>query len=310
MKRYFGLIVAIVALGAIGVFGVRKYRTLETGSKRDAFSHRLVSQWFERSPWVNSIPDPIAYQGEVKNLLVWYFKEVEDGRTQFGGSPKFDDYLAELQAKAANVPKGMTSAEKDSQRKAVYEFTKKSFDLLRSKSYAPFWTGTDRGIRLDILSADTATIGGSQKIFMPLILWGFPRASRVDDEGVLTEKSSAVFRFEWKLYDAKDKLIATMPGEGGPDNRVDWPERYISQFPPGLLLGSYAIDLLPKEVKRIEISFDISGQAMTGGSVLVHYEWKLEAPAAWKLREGQSWEGATEATRSEEEINPKASETK
>jgi hypothetical protein len=139
---------------------------------------------------------------------------------------------------------------------------------------------------------------------MPIVVWGLPRDERVDDKGIHRVTCNASFRFNWKLYDAKGKLLGEMPGEGGPDSRVDWPERFIKFFPPVTLLGHYDIEKLPAEVKNVEITFTISARSPTGGDMNLQYVWKLEPPVAWKLNSGETWKGAQESIRPEEEINP------
>ncbi|HZN93537.1 MAG TPA: hypothetical protein VFB81_12575, partial [Myxococcales bacterium] len=78
--------------------------------------------------------------------------------------------------------------------------------------------------------------------------------------------------------------------------KVDWPERYIAEFPPQMILGHYDLDLLPAEVKNMEITFKVSSRASTGGEAVANFVWKLETPGEWKLKPGEKWEGASETT--------------
>ena len=73
-----------------------------------------------------------------------------------------------------------------------------------------------------------------------------------------------------------------------------------------MVLGHYDIDLLPAETKNVEIVFNISSHAPSGGEVSSQFTWKLETPAEWKLRPGETWKDAQESVRSKEEIEPSA----
>lgn len=300
MRRYIWVIVVLIAIGGGTVWGVSKYRRVVTEAAVEKSLARLRGDYLERASWLRSNPDATAYRDEIGNLFSWYFKGVAEHIRKFGGSGKFDEYLTELEAKSGGKRGESEKAVAD--RKANYAATQKVFASFKDRTYAPFWTGTDKGIRLDIVSADAETVDAKKQIVLPVVLWGFPRDDKTDDNGVRRVVSNANFKFNWKLFDKDDKLIGEIPGEGGPSGRIDWPERYNSFFPPGLLLGSFALDLLPPEVKRAEITFTVSGSALTGGSIAANFEWKLEVPKAWKLEPGAQWEGATDSTRTEEEI--------
>lgn len=308
MKRYFGIIVAIVGVTAAIIWTMRKWDAKTAEAGRELNAARLRGDYLERAAWLRNVPDQKAYIDENQNFMRWYFKEVTEHLNKHGGNREFDDYLKELDAKAAKAKDD--SGGKIEEKKAVYEYTRKIFDSLKKGDYAPWWTATNKGIRLDILSADTQRVGPDEQIHMPVVVWGLPREERVDDRGTRRVTVNASFRFNWKIFDEKEKLIAEIPGEGGPDSRVEWPDRYVKFFPPMVLIGHYNIDKLPGEAKTVEIVWTISGRSPTGGDVLAEYTWKGEVPAAWKLAPGEGWKGATESVRPEEEIDPNAGKKK
>jgi hypothetical protein len=39
---------------------------------------------------------------------------------------------------------------------------------------------------------------------------------------------------------------------------------------------------------------------------VANFVWKIDAPAEWKLKPGEKWEGAEESVRPAEEIDPAA----
>ncbi len=311
MKRYFGIIVAVLGVSAGIVFAMRKWDEKTAISARELDAARIRAEYLERAAWLRNVPEQKAYIDENQNFMGWYFKEVTAHLNKHGGSREFDDYLKELDARAAKNTKDDDGGGKTEEKKAVYAYTKKVFDSLRKQGdYTPWWSATDKGIRFDIVSADTIRMGPDEKIHMPVVVWGLPRDSRTDDKNVTHVKVNASFRFNWKLFDEKQKLIAEIPGEGGPDQRVDWPDRFVKFFPPMVVLGQYDIDKLPAETKTAEIVWSISARSPTGGDINVNFEWKGEVPAAWKLAAGEGWKGAQDSIRPEEEIDPNAGKKK
>jgi hypothetical protein len=222
---------------------------------------------------------------------------VTDYQNKYGGNRNFDDYLTELDAREGKSGKDM------SDKKAVYDYTKGVFDLMKGGQYQPVWSATDKGMRLDVLSTKEESAPDGRKIRYRLVLWGPQRQMREDNK-IRKMQTSASWTVSWKLTDEKGKLIGEMNAAGDPSMKVDWPERYISWFPPQMLIGHYDVDLLPANTKTVEITFNVASHSPTGGDGLAAFNWKLDAPAEWKLHEGEEWKGAVESVRPEEEIDP------
>ncbi len=304
MTRYFGIVVAVVIILVAAVWTTRKIESKQLEIQREAAASKIQREYLERIASARSNPDPQNYKSEIQNLLRSYFRDLGEFNTRFGGNKNFDEYLDELEGRGG---KGSgKSQEKGAEKKAAYEYTRKVFEMMRGGNYSPLYTFTDRGIRLDILSASTQRVGADDKIHLPLVVWGLPREERADERGIKRVVTSGGFKFNWKIYDEKQKLLAEMPGEGGPDGRIDWPDRYIKAFPSMVVLGHYDVDKLPPEAKTAEITFTISARSPAGGDVTSNLVWKLDVPAEWKLGAGQAWKGAQDSVRSQEEIDSKA----
>ncbi|MCU0698591.1 MAG: hypothetical protein MUC96_18980 [Myxococcaceae bacterium] len=305
MKRYFGIIVAVVFVIVAIVFTMRKWEEKTTETKRELAAAKLRQEYLERVAWIRNVPGQKAYNDEVNTFLRWYFKEVNEHVNEFRLNRNFDDYLLELEEKTGKKSQfteyesGPTK-DRSADKKAAYEATRKLWDTMKGGSYSAWWTATSNGVRLDILSADSK----GDQIHMPVVAWGLPREERVDDKKVRRVVTNGNFKFNWKLFDEKGKLIAEIPGDGGPNGRVDWPERYMKFFPSMVVFGSYDIDKLPPETKTAEISWTISARSPSGGDINANYLWKGEVPADWKLAPGETWKGAQESIRPEEEIDP------
>lgn len=311
MKRYFGVILAMGFVIAGIFFAYTKYDAKTVESARELNAARIKTEYLERVPWIRVNPDEKSYKAEVGDFLRWYFKEVNEHQNKYGGSKKHDEYLTEIEERAAKSSKG---ADRVEERKATYEYVKKTFDLMKGGTYEPIWTGTDKGIRWDLLSTGKVVSGGEDKIRYQLVVWGLPRVERTDDKNVKRVSATANFHINWKFFDEKGKLLGEMNADGDPANRIDWPERYVRWFPPGVVIGHYDVDLIPSEVpqekgkpaqvKSTEITFRIDSRSPTGGDIGASYSWKLDVPAEWKLGAGAEWKGAQESIRPEEEIDP------
>jgi hypothetical protein len=297
VKRYFGVIVIIAGVLLASVMSYRSVSAKAKTAQREADAQRIQAEYLERVGWMRTNPNDAAYRDELKPFFKAYFDQVDTHLTQFGGNKKFDGYLEELEKRAET---GKDDRAQD--RKAYYEYTRKQFDSLREGKYSPVWTATDKGMRLDVVSSDVIMVMGKPQVRLQLALWGAQRAMK-DDGKVKKMLTSATFNTVWKLTDAKGKLLGEMRG-GDPAMKVDFPERYVAQFPPQMVLGHYDLDLMPNEVAKLEMTISVASRSASGGDATANYVWKLDVPSEWKLGAGEMWEGATQEERPEEEIDP------
>ena len=303
MKRYFGVIVLIAGLLLASVMSYRNASAKAKEAQQQADAQRIQAEYLERVGWMRVNPSDTAYREELKPFFRAYFEQVDTHLTQFGGNKQFDGYLEELEKRSESG-----KDERAGDKKAFYEYTRKQFDSLREGKYSPVWTATDKGMRLDVVSSDVVMVMGRPQVRLQLALWGAQRS--VKDEGKVKKMlTSASFATMWKLTDAKGKLLGEMRG-GDPAMKVDFPERYIPQFPPQMVLGHYDLDLMPSEVSNMEMTITVSSRSMSGGDAAATYVWKLDVPSDWKLGAGETWEGATQEERPEEEIDPSKSAKK
>jgi hypothetical protein len=316
MNRNLGIVLLLVVLffSAAGVVGYRRAKQAQAQSAKEVAALRLRAEALERAGWIRNNPDPDAYKNEVKGYLRWYFEQVSSQHARYGGNPAFDDYLKDIDAKAKALAEAELPQLPDGRprgpmanpvnRKAFWEWEKAMFDRMRTGKYSPVLTGTDKGIRLDLVSADVVMVGNKPKIRFPLVLWGAQRETREDERtGVKRVLTWAEFLTTFRLLDDKGKLYGEM-STGNPGMRNDYPERLIAEFPPQTVLGQYELEPVPANVSTMEMLVSVRSHAPTGGDISAQYSWKLPVPDDWKLKPGEKWEGATETIRSEEEIDP------
>ncbi|HYO52757.1 hypothetical protein [Archangium sp.] len=295
MKRYFGLIVLIVGIliAVVTTYRGASARALE--AQREADFTRIQKEYLERVGWMRTNPDEGSYRQELAPFFKTYFEQVGSHQNRYKLSKEFDAYLVELEKRA-------DKDERAADRKAFYDYTRKVFDQMREGRYKPQWTATDKGMRLDVVSSDVVKVLDKPQVRLQLVLWGAQREERTDGK-VKKMVTSASFKTQWKLTDEKGKLVGEMTGED-PSMKVDFPERFIAEFPPQMVLGHYDMDQVPSEVKKMEITFNVSSRASSGGEATATYVWKLDVPSEWRLGAGQTWEGAEVSERPEEEIDP------
>jgi hypothetical protein len=295
VKRYFGLIVLIVGIISAGVVTSRSASTRADEAQRQADFTRIQKDYLERVGWLRTNPDEGSYRQEISPFFKTYFEQVSSHQSRYKLSKNFDAYLDELDKRG-------DKDERAQDKKAFYDYTRKVFDQMREGRYKPVWTATDKGMRLDVLSSDVVMVLNKPQVRLQLVLWGAQREERQDGK-VKKMVTSASFKTQWKLTDEKGKLIGEMTGED-PSMKVDFPERFIAEFPPQMVLGHYDMDLIPNEVKKMEITFNVSSRAASGGDAAATYLWKLDVPSEWRLGAGEKWEGAEVTERAEEEIDP------
>ena len=314
------LLLVVVGFSASTVIQYRRGQELKERAAKEEAALRLRAETLERMGWLRSNPDPDAYRNEVKSFFRWYFEQVSAQRAKFGGSAGFDEYLKELEQKAKvaaeaelpQLPDGRPRGPMANpvNRKAFWEWEKAMFDRMRTGKYTPVLTGTDKGLRLDVVAAEVVMVGSKPKIRFPLVLWGAQRETREDERsGTKRVITWADFATTFRLLDDKGKLYGEM-GTANPGMRNDFPERLIAEFPPQMVLGQYELDPVPANVTTMEMQVAVRSHAPSGGDINAQYSWKLPVPDDWKLKPGEAWEGATETTRSEEEIDPVAAARK
>jgi hypothetical protein len=295
VKRYFGLIVLIVGVVAAGVVTSRSASTRADEAQRQADFTRIQKDYLERVGWLRTNPDDGSYRQEVSPFFKTYFEQVASYQNRYKLNKNFDGYLDELEKRGEKD-------ERAQDKKAFYDYTRKVFDQMREGRYKPVWSATDKGMRLDVLSSDVVMVLKKPQVRLQLVLWGAQREERQDGK-VKKMVTSASFKTQWKLTDEKGKLIGEMTADD-PSMKVDFPERFIAEFPPQMVLGHYDMDLIPNEVKKMEITFNVSSRAQSGGDATATYLWKLDVPSEWRLGAGETWEGAEVSERAEEEIDP------
>jgi hypothetical protein len=308
----------VVFFVAAGYISYRHFELVDHTNERQLDLDRIQRDYYERVGYLRSATDEKAYKDSVNSFFRWYFEAVDKHVAKFNENKEFTDYIKDLEAGSgkdveksagkSEYGKRLTNAvEKKamsiSDRRVKFDQEKKLFDLFRSGRYQPVFTGTSNGVRMDIVSNEVTTSNGKPVIRFQVVVWGAAR-EMVEAEGKKSMQTDAAVSSTWKLYDAKNKFYGEM-SVGGLGGLNPWPERLINVFPPQMVLGYLDMEKVPAVADHVEITFTVSSKQPMGGTAEGTYTWKMPVPSEWKLGAGQAWEGATEQTRSEDEIGGK-----
>ena len=308
-------LLVVCGLCAVGVVNWRRAEAQELALQRELAASKLRADALERLGWIRSIPEQKQYQEEVQAFFKWYFEGVDGYRKRFNLSPGFDEYLGELQQRKAQekeelenlpVPPGGRRAVPPPSRvdpRAFYDAEKALFDRMHTGKYVPLFSGTDKGMRLDVVGADVSAAGGKPRVRLPLVLWGAQRYTKEEEHSVKKRVvTSADIAATFRLLDSAGKLVAEMTA-GSPGMKNDFPERLIAEFPPQAVLAQYEFERVPAGVAQMEATFSVRSRAPSGGDANATYTWRTAVPEEWRLGPGEVWEGAQESERSQEDIN-------
>ena len=70
-----------------------------------------------------------------------------------------------------------------------------------------------------------------------------------------------------KPEDRLPKMVAEMNLTGEPEIKVDYPERWIEEFPPQAVIGYYELDPLPAAPTKMHLVVTITSHSLTGADI-------------------------------------------
>jgi hypothetical protein len=154
------------------------------------------------------------------------------------------------------------------------------------------------GLRLDVVGVEPgASPGGGPGLRIEFALWGVPRLverERSGDRNVSRTTLAVVLkRLELRFFDAGGKRFGEMASPGEPYQKLTDPERFVSDFPPGVLFGTYWMELLPREAEKVELALDADVRGAAGASRPVALTLGLPVQEAWRIPPGATFQAET-----------------
>jgi hypothetical protein len=81
-----------------------------------------------------------------------------------------------------------------------------------------------------------------------------------------------------------------MSGAGEPYQKLVDPERFVDDFPPGVLFGTWWVELLPREAARTELALETDVRGATGAVRPALFQLALPVAESWKLPPGAAFQ--------------------
>jgi hypothetical protein len=282
----------LVILAAVQVLGAFRERR----DAHDALEERsrLKRDFAERSGLGRGIPAdrPAEWRDEVQALSRWYFDELVAIRNRHPREPTRPGGLEAALAEGKKKPS-------EAQLATVKEFQAYAdgrLAVLREGRYAPVASAVEQGIRLDLLAVEPgpAPEGGGPGLRIDFALWGAPRFAereRERDRIVTRNVVPVVFRrIAFRFLDGKGKPYGEMTGPGEPYMKLADPDRWSDDFPPGVLFGTWWVELFPREAVNVEIEVENAGRGASGMERPLLFRLTLPVPDAWKIPPGATYE--------------------
>ena len=266
-------------------------RSLSETSEARLARARLKRDFSERAQAIRAIPAAPEWQAEVAALSRWYFEELSGIRNRHPGEPARP---GALQA-AEEEKKGKLKKE---EREAIADFQAYADDrlaLLREAKYAPAASAFSEGMRLALLAGEPgAAPGAGPGLRVDFALWGAPRyleRERSGDKNVTRTVLPVVFkRIAFQFLDAAGKPYGEMSGGGEPYQKLIDPERFSDDFPPGVLFGTWWVELFPREADSVNLEVAADLRTPSGASRPASFVFKLPVPERWKLPPGATFQ--------------------
>ncbi len=254
---------------------------------------RLKRDFTERAQAAKAVPAdrPTEWQAEVTALSRWYFDELQAIKNRHPGEPP--------------RPSGVQAAEEDrkgklekAQREQLEDFqqyAESRLALLRDGSYAVVASAPADGLRLDLLAVEPGkTPEGAPGLRVDFALWGAPRyleRERASEKTVTRNVVPVAFkRIAFSFLDPAGKLYGEMNGAGEPYQKLADPERFVDDFPPGVLFGTWWVELFPREAATAKVELAADVRAPSGAVRPAAFAVTLPVPEAWKIPPGATFQ--------------------
>jgi hypothetical protein len=262
-------------------------------ARTDAFEARqerarVKREFVERSAVGRALPaaDGEAWRSEAAALLRTYVEAIIASRNRHPGEPARPSALAQAEEERK-------VADKD--RATLLDFQKYADDrwaLVKGGRYAPVASAVAEGLRLDLLSIQPGPSpdGGGPGLKIEFALWGVPRLLERETTGekAVTRTVSPVSlrQLSVKLHDVKGALFGGMAGGGEPHQKLLDPERFVEDFPPSILFGTYWLELLPRSPVSMELELTAAVHGASGREWPAVFTVNLPIDDSWRLPPG------------------------
>jgi hypothetical protein len=278
------------AAAAVALFATWRSRSEAAEARLERA--QLKREFLERSSVGREIPPDREkdWREEARALTHWYFGEVQALRNRHPGD----------RPRPADASKKKTK-EAEAAQAEFQKYAEERYALLRDDKYEPIRSLSDHGLRLDLLAFEPAAnpATGERGIRIDFALWGAPRRVEKETQSGTTRTTTRVvvpvaFRqIAFQFLDEKGKAYGEMSGPGEPYQKIADPERFVEDFPPGILFGTWYVDLFPHQAARAVLTLSAEARGQSGADVVASWKFEMPVREEWRLPAGATYQAET-----------------
>lgn len=293
MKKllFVALPIGLAVLAAVATISTLRSRTEASEARLERA--RLKRDFTERAQAAKALPAdrPAEWQAEVAALSRWYLEELQGIRNRHPGEPPRPTGVEAAEAER----KGKLEKAQREQLEDFQKYAESRFALLRDGSYAVLASAASEGLRLDLLAVESGkSPEGAPGLRVDFALWGAPRyveRERASDRTVTRAVVPVAFkRIAFGFLDPGGKLWGEMSGAGEPYQKLVDPERFVDDFPPGVLFGTWWVEPFPREAATVKFELAADVRAPSGAVRPATFALAMPVPEAWKLPPGTAFD--------------------
>ncbi|MGC3998280.1 MAG: hypothetical protein QM767_12680, partial [Anaeromyxobacter sp.] len=269
---------------------LRVLNTRDRALRYQAERDRLVREFTERAALSRAMPADAgtAWADEANALVRGHLAALEELRARTPGQPAplgaVEATAAERNGQARSQGKGGAGDRPGLRRRAVR--------AARDGKYAPQASAVAGGLRLDLSPLQTGVSpAGHPGLRVDFALWRAPRLVNREASGEGTQRPGSASRsrsptLAMRFLKADGTEFARMDGPGEPYIKLADPERFVQDFPPGLLVGTWWLPLLPRDAEKVELTVDADVRGASGGNRPAVFTVTLPVQEGWRAPPG------------------------
>jgi hypothetical protein len=294
MRKVLLVAVPMALALLLGLWLSATMRTRADAADARAEKLRLEREFDERAALLRVSPAdrPQDWRDEVNVLLRAHFQALAELHNRYPRAPLPLSAVAAAEAERKN---GKVSEKERATLEDFQKYADGRMALLAGGAYAPAGSAVAAGLRLDVISVEPGpSPAGGPGLRIDFALWGAPRVVERERAGERTVSRTVVplglKGLQFQFLDAAGKLYGEMNGAGEPYQKLIDPQRFVPDFPPGVLFGTWWVELLPREAATMQLRLDVDVRGPAGGARPAALGLALPVQEAWRIPPGAAYQ--------------------